>query len=339
MWERSPYQPAHMHPAYVAIDAERTGDTAVAAVLHLDDGEIIYPFIKRSLNKEPWLESARHERFDLFSPYGYGGAYYWGTGKRDNAAAQFWNEMREWALSSGVVCEFIRFSLFEEDLLPYPFNISDRQPNVVIDLAPSIDQLERNMKRSARKLLRQAREAGVSVSIEAPIGNLSDFIRIYRSTMKRVGAEKTYDFGDSYFDNLCRHLADHLALATAHVGGASVAAELVLLSDRRAYSFLGGATARGRVVRANNLIKVALMKWLKQHKFEHFVLGGGRQPRDGIYRFKESFAPNGIRPFRTGSRIYSKADFEHLVRRRQAHEESLDRIWEPDPDFFPAYRS
>jgi hypothetical protein len=70
-----------------------------------------------------------------------------------------------------------------------------------------------------------------------------------------------------------------------------------------------------------------------------FVLGGGYSGEDGIYKYKQSFAPNGSVPFRVLKRVHRPDDAERLVALRRAQAEAAQTSWDPRPGFFPPYRS
>ncbi len=72
---------------------------------------------------------------------------------------------------------------------------------------------------------------------------------------------------------------------------------------------------------------------------EAYILGGGPEGKDGIFKYKESFAPNGEVPFRVGKCIYNDEMYRYLVDCRRKWENSNQRNWIPIPEFFPEYRA
>ena len=90
-------------------------------------------------------------------------------------------------------------------------------------------------------------------------------------------------------------------------------------------------------LRPNDLLKYEIILWAKSCGKQYFVLGGGAQPGDGMYRYKLSFAPCGSVPFYTGRRIINQALYERLVANKGL---SLGQGAESrsEPRFFPAYR-
>jgi CelD/BcsL family acetyltransferase involved in cellulose biosynthesis len=112
-------------------------------------------------------------------------------------------------------------------------------------------------------------------------------------------------------------------------GDRVVSSELALVSATSAYSFLGGTREDAFALRPNDLLKVELIRWAKAAGRQRFVLGGGFEADDGIFRYKRSFAPHGLVPFEIGTRVLRPDVYDELTRRAGGPRE---------PGFFPAYR-
>lgn len=203
----------------------------------------------------------------------------------------------------------------------------------MIDLRQSEDEIWHHYKRTVRQNIQKAVREGVTVTIETAPHHYSDFIRIYDSTMDRRHATSFYYFPDEFFEALHQNLGGHFAYFHAWYGGKVISTELVLLSARNVYSYLGGTESEGFPLRANELIKHTIVKWAKVQGKQFLVLGGGREPGDGLERYKSSFAPHGAQPYFTGQRIFDQGVYDHLTRIRCA-----DCCPDKMPDYFPAYR-
>ena len=300
---------------------------------------MLYPFIIRDLAKESCWTPEIGPASDIVSPYGYGGAFCWGARDVRELSGRFWGQFDEWAAGQGVVSEFVRFSLFTEELLDYPGEKEERLLNVVRSLATTQDEMWMEFEHKVRKNVKRARSCSVGVRHDARGDCLDDFLEIYTATMDRRGASAGYFFPRSYFCRLHETLAGQFAYFHAYHGGRCVSSELVLVSAESAYSFLGGTDEAAFHLRPNELLKLEIIGWAKQLGKKWFVLGGGSEPGDGIFRYKRSFAPNGIRPFFVGRRILCEHAYESLLanRREQAGLSGLD--WKPRCGYFPAYRS
>jgi hypothetical protein len=304
-WEAWPEREVHAHPEYVRL-FEDDGTRALCAVA---DG-VLYPFLLRS------------DPVDVVTPYGYGGAFR----TSDADAGAFWGAFDAWAAEQGAVSELVRFSLFAERLLPYPGEREPRLVNVVRDLEPAAEELWMDYEHKVRKNVGKARRSGLRVEVDETGARLDDFVRLYEHTLDRRGASARYRFPRAFFERIRDRLAGQFVHAHVLDGERVVSSELALLSATSAYSFLGGTDAAAFELRPNDLLKVELMLWAREAGKRRFVLGGGQQPDDGIFRYKRSFAPHGLVPFEVGMRIFDADRYAELSRGRET-------------TFFPAYRS
>ena len=288
----------HAHPEYVSL---YEGEPLCAVA----DG-VLYPFLLRS------------DPADIVTPYGYGGAFR--TGEAD--ADAFWAAFDEWAAEQGVVSELVRFSLFPEQLLPYPGERERRLTNVVRDLGgdPWMD-----FEHKVRKNVKKARRSGLRFEADETGERLDDFLRLYEHTLERRGADARYRFPRAFFERIRDRLAGHVVFGHVLADGRMVSSELVLLSAETAYSFLGGTDESAYELRPNDLLKVELFEWARAAGKRRFVLGGGHREDDGIFRYKRSFAPHGLVPFEIGMRVFDEARYAELSAGRQT-------------DHFPPYR-
>lgn len=336
LWESWPRREVFAHPNYVTLFAD--GDArAYCAALGTDDGGILYPFILRTLDREPYWTAELPPATDVTSPYGYGGAFAWGTGT-GALAAGFWAEVDAWLRERQVVSEFVRFSLFGEDLLEYPGEIREASTNVVRTLDPR-DDLWTEFEHKVRKNVKKAQRSGVEVELD-PVGErLDDFLALYAHTMTRRAASASYRFPKAFFEAIRDGLGGQFMFVHALHGGVMASSELVLVSAERVYSFLGGTRGDAFDVRPNDLLKVEIMRWARAAGKTSFVLGGGYEPDDGIFRYKRSFAPRGLVPFFVGHRVLDDRAYRALVDRRRAWSAATGQAWSPRAGYFPAYRS
>lgn len=319
-WSAWPGREVYAHPGYVAL-FEDGATRALCAGWRSDEGSVLYPFLLRDLRGEPFGIDAA----DVITPYGYGGAFFWGA-DRDAVAARFWPAFDGWAAEQPVVSELVRMALFDDELLPYPGEREQRLVNVVRDLEPTADELWMDCEHKVRKNVKKARRAGVRIELDAAGARLDDFHRLYLHTLERREAPERYRFSRAFFEGLPQQRVYVHALH----GGDVVSSELVLLSEHNAYSFLGGTDSEAFELRPNDLLKWELMIWAKEAGKRRFVLGGGYDADDGIFRYKRSFAPHGLVPFFIGRRVLQPALYAQLTERSGGGGE---------PGFFPAYRA
>ena len=316
-WSAWPEREVYAHPGYVSL-YEDEATRALCAGWGSDEGSVLYPFLLRDLRREPFGVNAA----DVITPYGYGGAFFWGA-DREAVTALFWPAFDGWAAEQPVVSEFVRLALFEDGLLPYPGEREQRLTNVVRDLEPSADELWMDCEHKVRKNVKKARRAEVRIEFDATGERLDDFLRLYLQTLERRDAAERYRFPREFFERLPEQ---HVYVHALH-GDDVVSSELVLLSEHNAYSFLGGTDSGAFERRPNDLLKWELILWLKEAGKRRFVLGGGYGESDGIFRYKRSFAPRGLFPFHVGRRVLQPEVYDELVARTGG-----------DGEFFPAYR-
>jgi lipid II:glycine glycyltransferase (peptidoglycan interpeptide bridge formation enzyme) len=177
-----------------------------------------------------------------------------------------------------------------------------------------------------RKNVKKARRSGVRVEFDDTGARLDDFLRLYLDTLTRREAPERYAFSREFFERIPAPRVYVHALQ----GDEVVSSELVLLSEHHAYSVLGGTRSDAFELRPNDLLKWELILWAKEKGKRRFVLGGGYEDGDGIFRYKRSFAPHGLVPFFVGRRVLQPALYAELTERVGGG---------VDPAFFPAYRA
>lgn len=320
------------HPAYCELFC-RPDDQAMCCLMKDTRGTVLFPFILRPLSAEPWATEYPNAQ-DIITPYGYGGPFAWG----DPDWRLFWQEFNAWARNSDVVSLFARLSLFEEQLIPFDGCVETKAPNVVRSLDMSIDELWMDYKHKVRKNVKKARRSGLEVEVDYDGARLEDFLDIYCDTMQRRNAKGFYYFDREFFETLIRDLAGNFAFFHAIWNQKVVSTELVLLSTSHMYSFLGGTRGEAFDMRANDILKHSIVEWGVEKGKKAYVLGGGYESGDGIFKYKISFAPNGQVPFRVGSHIYDPTLYMGLVRTRERWESEQGVNWQPRQDFFPEYR-
>ncbi len=332
LWGAWPDREVSAHPGYVELFV-RSQDQSLCAALIGATGNVMFPLILRPLNGESWAEGS--SVCDLTTPYGYGGPFIWGQPDAD----LFWSELTAWMQSVHAVCLFARLSLFPEQRLDFAGEVTFSLMNVVrrLDITPQAIWLDYEYK--VRKNVSKARRNGLVVEVDLDGTKLEDFLKVYCATMNRRGAADRYLFPKSFFEVIIRELKGQFAFFHCMSEDKVISTELVLSSAQHIYSFLGGTLAEAFDLRPNDLLKHAIVEWGQGHGKRAFVLGGGYADDDGIFRYKRSFAPQGVVPFCVGMRVNDLQAYAELIRKREAWEHSHGRAWQPADGFFPAYRA
>jgi hypothetical protein len=285
---------------------------------------------------ESWAPVDR-ERCDLTTPYGYGGPFAWNVSPAE--AADFGRCFEGWARGRGAVTAFARLSVFKDQLLPFDGETVVNGPNVLRRLDLSDEELWNDYEPKVRQNVRRARSRGCTLRVDERGDDLDGFHRVYTSTMERRNADARYFFGRDFFETIIRNLPGGFAFFHVLHGGRVVSSELVLLSRRHAYFFLGGTLAEAFEVRPNDLLQHETFLWCRDAGRRAIVLGGGYKGSEGLLRYKKSFAPRGEVPFLVGTKTYDAGAAAELVENRRRWETARGRGWSPEPGYFPVYRS
>ena len=294
------------------------GSTKAINVVLRRDIALAEPFIK-ILPINTW--------FDLSTPYGYGG--FWIDGENYKAV----NDAYEaYCKSNGFVSEFVRFNLFSGYQSHFNGLSKTHTLNVVRSLEISLDDMFKDFEHNVRRNLKKANEAGVRAEIDLTGKRLDDFLEIYYGTMERTGAKKSFFFSKGFFQ-MIKSMEGNYVYIHAFYEDKIVSTALFLYDNENCYSFLGGTKQDYFAFYPNYYLNYEAFKWAKYKGLKRFVLGGGYGNDDSIYRYKKSFAPNGICDFYIGKKIYDDEKYRKLIEIR-TEEGSFDK----NTLFFPAYR-
>ena len=332
LWERWPDREVWAHPDYVALFA-RSGDKSLCACRVEPAGAILFPLILRPLTEEPWVEP-NHPACDLVSPYGYGGPFAWGT----LTTAIFWSEFVDWVRQIHAVSLFTRLSLFKDQLASFFGNTTVVGQCIVVSVQQAPDDIFKNYDKSARENVRQAERMRVTVASDPGCSRLEEFLSIYYSTMDRLAADQAYYFPRPFFRNLIDRLPEQVMLFHALYDGRVVSTELLLLTPRHVFAFLGGTVTDALHLRCNQLLRHGINLWAKEHGKQQVILGGGYAGQDSLFRYKKKFAPNGAVDFSVGRCIFDETAYRGLVDKRIEWEAEAGKQWVPKAGFFPVYR-
>jgi Acetyltransferase (GNAT) domain len=332
LWERWPGREVFAHPDYVRLFA-RPCDRAVCAVGEDAGGVILFPLVLRPLSAEPWAAPGER-RWDAVSPYGYGGPFAFGEGPRDDEA--FWQAHGAFCRDAGVVSTFARLSLFDAQLPRLPATPEPRGPNVVRALGPALSAIWMEYERSVRANVKTAERSGVTIEVDATGARLDAFVAVYEHTMRRRGASGWYFFPRAFFEDLVRSLAGQYVFFHALHQDEVVSSELILVSREHAYMLLSGTRAEAYPLRPNDLLRHRTVVWAAERGLRAYVLGGGYERGDGVYRHKKNFAPKGQLTFRVASLTHDAAASRELEERRR---DAAGGDWSPREGWFPRYRA
>lgn len=260
--------------------------------------------MRRCINDVDDFSNIEDKYYDLFTPYGYGGWIFEGEETKDA-----YDEYIKWCLDNNIICEFVRFNLFDrrED---YYGDVIPRVMNVVRNLEDDIENIQKDYERRVRKDLKKTNDLKLIVDDKGEY--LDDFLRIYYSTMDRNNAEDEYYFDRDFYNQIDK-MNGNFTYFHVLLEDKIVSTELVIMDNNNMYSYLGGTDRDYYSYHPNHFIKDEIIKWGVNNHYKNFVLGGGYGSDDGIFLFKKGFSPNGLIQFYTGQKIFNEDMYNKLV--------------------------
>ena len=175
---------------------------------------------------------------------------------------------------------------------------------------------------------------------DIPETAIQSYFDIFTQTMERLHASERYFFSYDFFSSFIRKNPDCAAIAMVFHEGRPVSAELLLLSRKTMYSFLGGTMSDAFAMRPNDFLKINVMDWGREQLFENYFLGGGKEDGDTLYHYKKSFSPHEQDfPFFTGRKIINKEAYDHILKLMPVVAYDISEFEKKKASYFPLYRS
>jgi hypothetical protein len=303
----------------------------IANLFVFEDGRdrTVYPFFLRSLSELPFSQIAG-ANWDASTPE-YTGPFYLSRA----SAVKFSDAVHYLFCELGSVAEFMHLNPWSDasPMLRGGELCFNRQV-VWVDTTLSEDELWQNhLSYACRKNLKRAANECVRVFEATSVDEVRAFHRIYRETMDRNRALRSYYFPIEYFISIFEQMPGNARFVLAEYKGQIVAATLYMYDDLSVYSYLGGADYEYQHVRPTNAIVHNTIGWARLNGKQRLVLGGGYQPDDGIFRFKASFSRLRV-AFYTFRRIHLVDHYGALLEQWRAYHGA-----DLDASYFPGYRS
>lgn len=246
-------------------------------------GEIHMQCLERTINGGPFR--------DLTTPYGYGGPLFLG----EPDAAQFAQELADWAVSENIVSAFIRFDPIQRNhtrFLPEATLIS----NVV--LVPTTDReeilanLSPRYRKQYRRALRDGMETHITYHLDAQL--INEFRDAYEESMNRVEARESYYFPDAAWTTICEKQEElGASISRTTLSGVVHATALRFSRGQYAYNFLSATSDIGRRSHATEVDKINFCLHAQETGRTLVNFGGGLGGgNDTLLEHKKRFAPN-----------------------------------------------
>jgi len=314
-------------PAYAELYADEDSQPEVID-FSCEHGNVYYSFLKRRIHNINELY------YDITTPYGYGGPIITECYTNETELVKaFEIKLSRYCHDNNIVSEFIRFHpltdnhrIFNGVYKPELYSM-----NIAVDLRPRMEDIWSGFEHKVRKNVNKASRFALVTAFDGKGERLDEFLKIYYETMDRRNAGELYYFERSFFEGILRTLSGHYCFVLIGYEGKAISTELILLGDSGImHSFLGGTSREYYDLRPNDLLKYRAIEWGKERGYHTYLLGGGPSPQDGVYKYKRSFAPNGVHEFYLGKKIWNREVYDKLSVHNKAPEDS---------SYFPLYRA
>ncbi|MFA5973307.1 MAG: GNAT family N-acetyltransferase [Lentimicrobiaceae bacterium] len=328
-------QDIYFHPAYLEVFELRGEGKATCFIFEQEDKVIIYPYLLNSISGLGYIGDTNY--FDITGPYGYNGTI---SNSDDASFISSFNEcFVKYCNEKNIIAEFVRFHpVYHNEKYSTRTKNNINNKNIVVDLL--VADLLASYEYSVRKNIKKAIRNGLTVKCfsgdQITEEIINQFHNIYRDTLIRNSADKNSIYDIAFFRSITLICDKNSSIFFTYYENKPISTELVLWGETIGYSYLGGTLSEYFHLRPNEILKFELMKFLKQNGRNFFLIGGGKQPNDGIYNYKANFAKTGVLDFLIGRRIYNEPVYLNLIQQWEARS-SQEKI-ETYKNYFYRYR-
>ncbi len=164
---------------------------------------------------------------------------------------------------------------------------------MLLDLAPSENELLAAMKPKTRYNIRLAQKRGVTI-VPGTLADLALFYEMYAETSARDGfLIRPFAYYRDAWGAFLQAGRAHMLLA--QLGGATIAGVILFVFGKRAWYFYGASRNRHRDAMPTHLLQWEAIRWARAHGCTVYDFWGApdtldeHAPMYGVYRFKEGF--------------------------------------------------
>jgi lipid II:glycine glycyltransferase (peptidoglycan interpeptide bridge formation enzyme) len=210
--------------------------------------------------------------------------------------------------------------------MPEPLDADNTDRTFVLDLAPSVEDLRRNLDKKWRNQLTSAEKKGLNVVA----GTGRDEYRIFRQIYYQMRRRKTFETAVDVeeFGRMQETLPEpqRMRILLCRAGESPVAGLVASMMGDSAIYLLGATSDDGLNSKGAYLLQWTLIKWLKENGVRWYDLGGINPERNpGVYHFKKGLS--GADVCRVGPRVACRSVVSSgLVRTSLAMQSALSRL-------------
>jgi lipid II:glycine glycyltransferase (peptidoglycan interpeptide bridge formation enzyme) len=181
------------------------------------------------------------------------------------------------------------FSRFTQE----PRTSANTYRTFVLDLAPSIEELRRNLDKKWRNQLTRSEKNGLKIVTGNATDEYRTFCQMYAQMRKRKAFETTVDVEE--FRRLQEDLPEphRMRVLICEQDGLPVAGLVASAMGNSAIYLLGATSDDGLEAKGAYLLQWTLIQWLKESGFQWYDLGGiNPEGNPGVYLFKRGLSGN-----------------------------------------------
>lgn len=178
---------------------------------------------------------------------------------------------------------------------PEPLVPDNTYRTFVVDLAPSLEELRKNLERKWRNQLTRAEKNNLTVLAGSGMDEYQAFCRIYRQMRQRKTFETTVD--EKEFMRIQEDLAEphRMRILLCQENGMTVAGLVATAMGDSAIYLLGATSDEGLNAKGAYLLQWNMIRLLKENDIRWYDLGGiDPEVNPGVYHFKKGFSGSDV---------------------------------------------
>ena len=291
------------------LKAYQNNNEGQATLNIIKDGDkivAIYPFLLRKVPTKISLEPF----YSIETAYGYGGVVF--SENKPEYIEFFLTEHTNWCQKNSVVAEFVRFNPLHSfhSLLSNHYQIDLNRKTVSVDLHGGFKDIINQTTSARMRNYKRAQREGLEFTYST---SLSNFKKLYLTTMKRLEADKYYLFSENYFASLANQ-PDSVKIAEVYTQDKTCIAAAIFLQDETSLHYhLGASDSDYFQLSPNAFLFISAAAQAQQDRLAEFHLGGGLtlDPYDSLFKYKVGFS-NTQNDFYIGKKIYNQKAYNKL---------------------------
>lgn len=286
---------------------ESKNEKACCLIIHEGDSYMLFPFLKREFEYDHAIY------YDFETAYGYGGPI---CNTVDNYfISSAFSTFYEAFASQGYIAGFVRFHPL---LSNYQFFNSlgevvlDRK-TVAMDLSLDEEYIWMNeIHTKNRNVIKKGAKHGLEFVVDNEYTYLSEFIKLYNSTMDKLSADGFYYFNDAYYLSLKQRIYNSF-LGVVKMDDKVLSSAIFFCHSPYGHYHLSGSDKKYLGLSPNNFMLYHAALELKKRGVKFFHLGGGTtsDEDDSLFCFKKRFS-NSTYQFAIGKLIFNDVIYKRL---------------------------